>query len=157
VTKAEHLVYALLQESEEDMDINDFMRGHDAMPVTPLELDAFTLAYIEALFFTDDERLKEEAEELGLEDKSFDQSDLAPETLSSIYDDCKRFQEKYWDLIKHDIEQAGRDFWYNRNGHGCGFWDGDWPEDVGETLSNACEAFGQTDVYIGDDGLIYVT
>jgi len=24
------------------------------------------------------------------------------------------------------IEHAGRDLYYGQNGHGCGFWDGDW-------------------------------
>lgn len=32
------------------------------------------------------------------------------------------------------------DLWYTRNGHGCGFWDGDYPDGVGEKLSDiACK------------------
>jgi len=32
--------------------------------------------------------------------------------------------------------QAGHDFWLTRNGHGAGFWDGDWPE-TGDALTEA--------------------
>lgn len=50
---------------------------------------------------------------------------------------------------------AGRDFWLTRCGHGAGFWDGDWPEPHATTLDKAAKAFGNVDLYVGDDGLIY--
>lgn len=30
------------------------------------------------------------------------------------------------ELTKDDLEQIGHDFWLTRNGHGAGFWDGDY-------------------------------
>lgn len=38
---------------------------------------------------------------------------------------------------------------------GAGFWDGDWPEPYAAQLTNASRRFGNVDLYIGDDGLIY--
>lgn len=35
------------------------------------------------------------------------------------------------------VSQAGHDFWLTSQGHGCGFWDGDWKEYAGECLTNA--------------------
>ena len=52
-------------------------------------------------------------------------------------------------------EHAGHDFWLTRNGHGCGFWDGDWTEPAATKLTESAENFGDYDLYIGDDGKIY--
>lgn len=90
---------------------------------------------------------------------------IAPETLERMRADCRRF----YDANKADIdagtdtelrdstdaEYAGNDFWLTRNRHGAGFWDGGWPEDAGERLTSAAKQFGESDLYIGDDGLIY--
>jgi hypothetical protein len=51
---------------------------------------------------------------------------------------------------------AGHDFWLTRNGHGAGFWDGDWPEPLATVLTDAAHAFGELSPYVGDDGLIYL-
>ena len=53
---------------------------------------------------------------------------MAPEALLDIIKDCNAFQERAADLLEsayardYNAEQAGRDFWYTRNGHGLGFW-----------------------------------
>lgn len=112
--------------------------------------------------------------------------DLAPETLAAIITDCAKFKYgsqgvpasgggwhpwNEWTLrrhgnpdprwfVTHDCpteEQAGRDFWYTRNGHGCGFWDGDWPEPYATALTDASKAFKSVDVYLGDDGKVYLS
>jgi hypothetical protein len=54
-----------------------------------------------------------------------------------------------------NIPQAAHDFWMTRTGQGCGFWDGDWPEDLGETLTKSAQSFGNCETYVGDDGLLY--
>ena len=121
------------------------------------ELDTFTQGYIEALFFTDASDSDDELYEKGF-------SDLAPETLAAIIDDCAKFQAvTEADLAgANDIDhqcgetEAGRDFWYTRNGHGCGFWDGDWPEPYATALTDACKAFRSLDAYLGDDGKVYL-
>lgn len=55
-----------------------------------------------------------------------------------------------------DDEHLGHDFWLSRNGHGTGFWDRGLGA-VGERLHDAAKHIGQCDLYIGDDGLIYVS
>ncbi|MDE2021148.1 MAG: hypothetical protein KGJ13_12500 [Patescibacteria group bacterium] len=121
------------------------------------ELDGFTKAYIEAALWssTDDDE--------NPMDSNYDQFDLAPETIETMAKDCARFQEECAHLITgcarsgHGYsvdEQAGHDFWLTRNGHGAGFWDGDWPEN-GDLLTQASKSYGECDLYIGDDGLIY--
>lgn len=52
---------------------------------------------------------------------------------------------------------AGHDFWLTRAGHGAGFWDGDLPDDIGDTLTEASKAAGEVWPYIGDDSLIYLS
>lgn len=46
------------------------------------------------------------------------------------------------------------DFWLTRNGHGVGFWDRDVGA-VGDRLTKACKKFGETYLYVGDDGKIH--
>lgn len=112
------------------------------------QLDAFTQGYIEALFFTENEQgttreervtsrgtvrkawAKREAEGQQKDmpgDYGF--SDLAAETLADIVKDCAAFQRNAAPLLArayardYAADQAGRDFWFTRNGHGVGFWD----------------------------------
>lgn len=109
-------------------------------------LDAFTRAYLHAMAFTEtpDDRMTP---------GEYPEPDYARmftrELLADAVRDCERFQERCRDLyMDHlqslsDEEHAGRDFWYTRNGHGCGFWDGDWPKDIGEKLTDAAKSFGE--------------
>lgn len=103
-------------------------------------------------------------------DKEHDIDDLADETRERMLRDCASFYARNrWyihcedaPLSNEDINiaarqsaMAGHDFWLTRCGHGAGFWDGDWPEDEGEKLDNAAKAFGNVDLYVGEDGEIY--
>lgn len=105
---------------------------------------------------------------------NYDADDLAPETLERIKADCAAFyaanaahihcdgapQARDFDSTASESEreaaQAGHDFWLNRCGHGAGFWDGGWPEPAASTLDSASKAAGNVDLYIGDDGRIYM-
>lgn len=93
-------------------------------------------------------------------DSNYDESDIAPETLAQMRADCLAFFVANESAILCDdgtsqAGMAGHDFWLTRCGHGAGFWDGDWPEPHGESLTTAAESFGNVDLYIGDDGKIY--
>ncbi len=74
--------------------------------------------------------------------------------------DCAKFISEN-DTLLHDggkePDQAGHDFWLTRNGHGAGFWDGDWPEEIGKKLTAAAKKFGETDLYVGDDGKLHIS
>ena len=57
-----------------------------------------------------------------------------------------------------DDEHIAHDFWLTRNGHGAGFWDGDYKcedQDLGDILTAIAQTFAEVNLYIGDDGLIY--
>lgn len=106
-------------------------------------LDSFTQGYIEAMFFTDEEQLCEESGRsmpsvavdlatmefrfVGGDSPGF--ADLAPDTLARIVADCSAFQQANAALLDeafgrdYEADQAGRDFWFTRCGHGCGYWD----------------------------------
>lgn len=50
-----------------------------------------------------------------------------------------------------DPGQCGHDFWLTRNGHGAGFWDRG-RGDVGDRLSDAATALGESYLYLSEDG-----
>jgi hypothetical protein len=117
-----------------------------------MSLDGFTHAYITCALWSstdpdnDDRPL----------DRDYDESDLSDDCRAKMVADCKAFQEaNAEDLSVGDDEQAGHDFWLTRNGHGAGFWDGDWPEPQATRLTAACKAVGGCDLIVGDDGQIH--
>lgn len=119
------------------------------MTITIESLDAFTRAYIETALWssTDDD-----GEPL---DGLYTIDDIAQDTFTAMIGDCRRFQADNADDIASDPARAGYDFWLTRNGHGAGFWDGDWPQDAGQRLTVASHVFGPVDLHVGDDGYIY--
>lgn len=145
------------------------------------KLDSFVRGYIEALFFTENapnvdmvkwEHLGESAGEIAEgrfpSDCGFD--DLAESTLARIIADCEAFQNAHREDLDeltdngrsdgYDEESAGRDFWYSRNGHGCGYFDRTKFGEAAERLQAACAwngPFGEQDIYYGDDGKIYIS
>lgn len=58
-------------------------------------------------------------------------------------------------IAAREASMAGHDFWLTRCGHGAGFLDGDWPEPHASALDEAAKAFGNVDLYVGDDGRIW--
>lgn len=117
-------------------------------------MDEFTLAYIEAaLWSTNDD--------YGVPlDAGYGSEDIDHITLAKMVDDCRQFQAQNADDIAtypyddySPEEMAGHDFLLTRNGHGAGFFDGDWPI-AGDRLTKASEAFEKFDLYISD-GKIY--
>jgi hypothetical protein len=91
-----------------------------------------------------------------------DQSDydLSDEALDTLNQDVVAFMQYLDDQgveWRGDVDagQLGHDFWLTRNQHGAGFWDRGLGE-LGKQLTDAAHSFGKRDLYIGDDGLIYV-
>ena len=123
-------------------------------------LDNFSRAYLLAAFWTsDDEAPSGEYSERGRFDILLPK--LSPEALASIQTDCAKFQGENgaaWRILGMTDEQAGHDFWLTRNHHGSGFWDhsSDFNEAGLRALTDAAHKFGESDLYLGDDGLYYV-
>ncbi len=132
---------------------------------TAIALDEFTQGYIAAaLWSTNDESTPQGGEPL---DSNYDSSDIDPETLAEIVQDCKNFQLQHAPLLDEYYKQiqpkdgatpqamAGHDYWLTRNGHGCGFWDRDIDEQLGQQLTEACKKAGEVWWYVGDSKKIY--
>lgn len=147
----------------------------DPFNCTWRDIAYFDRGYIEALFFTESSpSLTTEKWRDGCEPGSNDGSlpgdvgfsDLAPGALRQILQDCDKFKAspawKAWEAVERDgvegpdEQQAGRDFWYTRNSHGCGFWDGDWPEPHATELTDAAKAFGEVYIEFGDDDKVHL-
>ena len=123
-------------------------------------MDKFTAAYIEAALWSS-------TDDAG---RPLDQSDaeLADETRAKMAADCAQFQAEQAEWLTEDYrttaraahgstvaESAGHDFWLTRCGHGAGFWDGDWAEPAASKLTAASKAFGNVELYVGDDGKVW--
>jgi hypothetical protein len=123
-------------------------------------LDRFTTAYIECALYASTDN-SDDTGGYPL-DENYDASDIAPETLERMAEDCKAFQaDNRADLDGSDLseERQGHNFWLNRNGHGSGFWDefcNDSPQAKAcDRLSDASKAWGAFDLYVGDNGQIH--
>ena len=53
-------------------------------------------------------------------------------------------------------EQLGHDFWLTRCGHGAGFWDRGQGKD-GKDAADWARVAGSRDIYLGDDGVLYIS
>lgn len=116
-------------------------------------IDEFLSAYIEAALWSSNDPDTEEPL-----DKDNDESTVHPATLQGMRADCEMFLTKWAEEIAlvdsprggkwSKWEQAGHDFWLTRNGHGCGFWDGDWPEGLDKALTDSCREFGEVYLYV---------
>lgn len=89
-------------------------------------------------------------------DEKFDLEDISEETKSQAQKDCDLFRLKAGSLLDDlDETQVAHDFWLTRNGHGSGFWDGDYEKELGEKLTALSKEFSEVSLYVGDDGKIY--
>lgn len=112
-------------------------------PAWDSELSEFAAGYLEAAFFTnldsgdDDE---DKANNLGT-------GRFTHKARAKLIADCAAFETAAADLLAlayaqddYGAEQAGRDFWFTRQGHGVGYWDREQlkADDAGEyaRLSN---------------------
>ena len=124
-------------------------------------MNPFAQSYTEAAIWSS---IDDEGEPL---DRNYSPEDMAPETIARIIADCATFEADNHTLFTEEnclrygpdcttpTERAGHDFWLTRNGHGAGFWDGDWKEPAASVLTAAAKKFGELDLYVGDDGKLY--
>lgn len=116
-------------------------------------LDTFTAAYIECIYFTN----------TGPDDEMSPSVEMSPSAVDLAVSDCAEFQKRakaYLDEVyanhAYDESKAGHDFWFTRNGYCVGFWDRRGLDNLGDVLSNIAMSFGTCDAYAGDDGLLYL-
>jgi len=81
-------------------------------------------------------------------------STLEHEAFAELLGDARDFFNQAYNLIKIDLHQAGVDFHLTRNGHGAGFWDGDWAG-VGNKLTELSHPYGTLEL-TEHDGKLYL-
>ncbi len=96
-------------------------------------------------------------------DRNYSVEDISAKSVARAEKDCAQFYEKAqaalkaegFDIVELDEELLGHDFWLTRNGHGAGFWDGDYEKRVGEILTKISQEFGE--IYAIDDrGQVFI-
>lgn len=104
-------------------------------------LDDFTRQYLATALWSaigpDDEPL----------DRKYTLRNLSHRALDRAEKDCKAFYEQNQADLTADgcppLSHAGHDFWLTCNGHGAGFWDGDYPDAIGKRLTDAAHKYGE--------------
>lgn len=124
----------------------------------------FVQGYVQAMFFTStgpdnaEEQLGEgtSVAELSIEAWRVIKADCAKFTQTPVY--VAAMGDNGYGNTDFEEDQAGRDFWFTRNGHGVGFWDRD--EDVygphQGALDTLAKTFRNIDLYRGGDGKLYL-
>lgn len=111
-------------------------------------------SYLETALFAD---LPEEfTEEFGTEDIDVD-------SVIEAYQDIEKFKEMakpYLDQLYLDTEMLGMiggDLWYERQGHGVGFFDRKeiYGVDIADELHNIARTFGSKTIYVSH-GIVYI-
>ena len=118
-------------------------------------LDPFTRAYLECALWASTYSPEDDPDETIPMDADYGPEDIAPEALEAMREDCRNFLEELWDTGINPA-QAGHDLWLTRNHHGTGFWDRGLGE-IGDRLTDASQAYGESDLHIGDDGKVHVS
>jgi hypothetical protein len=100
---------------------------------TTAKENALIHAYLGAIDFTD----------TGDVDQPEHGAELYELFLRECVIDCLSFYSRIACYLSNGEEaRAGHDFWLTRNGHGAGFWDGDWPEH-GDMFTKIAQGYGE--------------
>lgn len=125
-------------------------------------LETFTDGYIKTAIWSS---VSDDSEEEMPITDNHNKNDIDKETLEHMEKTCRLFFEigGYNEIMKSETDLpsdskdkydvAGHDFWLTQNGHGAGFWDGDWPN--GEKLTELSDKFDGNNLYVGDDEKIH--
>lgn len=112
-------------------------------------MDKFTQQYLETMLWAENDG------DHPLDSK-YSVEDISEELKNKAQKDCDEFRKKAGDLLDSlEDTQVAHDFWLTRNGHGAGFWDGDYDKVIGAKLTKICKEMGEVQVYVGDDKKIY--
>lgn len=142
----------------------------DVFAFLETNFDEFHDSYVEAALWSS----TDESDESGGRptDENYSSDDLDDECKALMRKDCTTFIERSVKLLlvaerlydtgrwakphgrSSVVTMAGHDFWLTRNGHGAGFWDGDWPKGIGEGLDAIAKTFGEFNLYVNDSGTI---
>ena len=113
---------------------------------TDQQREAFQISYIETMFWAD----------CGEDGQPESDAELSGQALERIQSDCKQFLSlaPYFSSLSR-LTLAAHDFWLTRQGHGAGFWDGDWSQEIDIACCAICDKMGEVYLYQGDDDFVY--
>ena len=109
----------------------------------------FIVAYLESSLWT-------ATDDYGIcLDEKYQSAHFSEEAVADAVRECLDFIDCNIELL-HGLDpgQCGHDFSLTRNGHGAGFWDRGYGK-VGDELTAVTKPYGETNVYVGDDNLLY--
>lgn len=87
---------------------------------------------------------------------NYSERNFANSTMATITTICRKFVLDNWELLRQfDAEQTGDDFYLTCNRTGGGYWDGDYPEEIGNKLTEASHKYGETSLYVSR-GKVYI-
>jgi hypothetical protein len=89
--------------------------------------------------------------------RKYSVADITEDAYHTMISGVDAFVRANWsDVRNFDPKYVGHDFALTRNGHGAGFWDGDYPEPAAGCLTAASHECGEQSLYVGDDGRLHV-
>jgi len=127
------------------------------------QLPEIVQGFIEAMFFTECEG--------SIADDTFDPEngsqlpdeaswlEIHPDSLKRIVETVTAWRDEHAALLEQAYEaerkdvflydeiRAGNDLWYTSNGHGVGFWDRGFTDELGKALTAAAKEFGESCVF----------
>ena len=82
-------------------------------------------------------------------DQSYSVDDFDPEAKEIITTHAKSFWYRTYFYLSNEgsASELGHDFWLTSQGHGSGFWDGDWPT-YGEMFTKLAQHYPTMDLTV---------
>lgn len=114
-----------------------------------MNLETVTTAYLTAIDFAD----------CGEDDQPSHDLDFHPKLKEMAKTDCQKFLELAGPILEqtdYTDEQTGHDLYLTRQGHGCGFWEGDHcTKDQGNALTEIVKKNFKSLNIFEYEGMIY--
>lgn len=135
---------------------------------TDTDFQEFMQAYLEAALWSSTiSENTEDGEPSERDGDSFDRhfstSDFDSGALETLEAHCLSFWSRIACFVPHETgrpngretgpSQAGHDFWLTQNGHGAGFWDGDWPV-YGEMFTKVAKCYPQVNLFVTESEMV---
>jgi len=123
--------------------------------ITRNDLNKILKGYITCALWTDEEELKTQNAQIDVDIENVDYN-----SLIASYNDIKKFIELAgsdninYAIEANGLERLGHDIWLTRNGHGAGFFDHNYDEDVEKKLIESGKSLGSKHIYINDENKI---
>lgn len=120
------------------------------------EFPEFFRAYLEAALWSSTISDSDDIRDSDPFDRHFSIADFPPAALLRLQVVALAFFQRAAVWIDAEPEprcsgsrwsKAGHDFWLTQNGHGAGFWDGDWPV-YGDRLTKLSKTAGELSLYV---------